>query len=113
MQLLHLWNDIKMDKAELLDREEILELTDLLKNKWDRIRNLIQQKNINTDSCLLVTYMEDEACVEFGILISEKGEVLKFTIKNDVILIEKEKDLQKIQQEFSQVKVGLKLISNN
>lgn len=101
-----------MNKTELLDKEEILELTYLLKNEWNRIKNLIEQKNIDVSNCLLVTYMEDENCVEFGILITKEKEVLKFTIENDVILIEIEKNIQNIQKEFSQVKVGLDILSN-
>jgi len=63
-----------------LYKQEILELTELLKNnpEWEDLRNVLSKKGINIKCVALVSFIEDEEENEYGILVSKDIKVIQY-----------------------------------
>jgi hypothetical protein len=67
------------DEDELL-RQEIEELTDMLRNDetWDNLRTILRDKGFDPETTLLVSFMEDDEDREFGVLVMSNGRVVEY-----------------------------------
>jgi hypothetical protein len=67
------------DERELL-RQEIEELTDLLRNDetWQNLRTILRAKGFDPQTTLLVSFMEDDDDQELGVLVTAAGRVIEY-----------------------------------
>lgn len=66
------------DEADL--RLEIEELTDLLRNDatWANLREILREKGFDPATTLLASFMEDEECNEYGVLVTREKRVIEY-----------------------------------
>jgi len=96
-----------MDNKEIeLFKEEIFELTELLKEDWLDLRNLIEQSGLEVQNLFLISYTEDESESEYGVLFTDKREVIEFKVYDEKIeLIDITNVIEK-EKEFPQIKIA-------
>jgi hypothetical protein len=77
-----------MDDAEDADlsRQQIEELTDMLRNDetWENLRVILREKGFDPETTLLVSFMEDEEDHEFGVLVTSDRRVIEYKRNTDV-----------------------------
>lgn len=87
-----------------LYKQEVKELTELLRNEWDDIRNLAEQNDLPSTTTFLLSLIEDEdeneTCLFFN---TEKG--LYLYEKNEDKISFKKVESSDVEQDFPQVKV--------
>jgi hypothetical protein len=68
------------EEEEDLLRQEIEELTDMLRNDetWHNLRAILQEKGFDPETTLLVLFMEDDENHEFGVLVTSEGRVIEY-----------------------------------
>lgn len=92
-----------MENELLLYKEEVKELTALLKNEWLDLKDLLSLKGIDVDSCYLLGYFETDNGEEIGLLYT-KDELKKFEVNKKGINIENVTKEQ-IKNDFPQIVV--------
>lgn len=63
---------------EKLYRQEIEELTYLVKNEWDDLRRILIDSNFDINKTLLVSFAENEDESEYGVLVNENKQVFEY-----------------------------------
>jgi len=71
-------NDEEEEKDLL--RMEIEELSDMLRNDetWEKLREILRARNIDAQTTLLVSFMEDDEDRELGVLVTAGRRVLQY-----------------------------------
>lgn len=64
---------------ELL-KEEVLELTQLLRNEddWSDLRDILLKKEFKLEEIALVSFMEDEEENEYGVIVTKNKNVMEY-----------------------------------
>ena len=99
-----------MNKEEYQDfKLEIEELTELLKDELEDLKNLFISKKINLIDTLLVSYYEDEYGGEYGLLYNKtENFIIKFEVQNNIISYENV-SFDEVSTEFPQILVAVTL----
>lgn len=79
-----------------LYKEEILELTELLRNdeEWTDIREILIKKGFDLNKIVLVSFMEDELENEYGVIVT-----------NDMIIYEYKRSTQRGENHIDSFKI--------
>lgn len=90
-----------MENELLLYKQEVKELTELLRNEWEDLKFAIEQEGIDTSACILLGYFETEDEVETGLLWSNDG-LKRFEFAEGALNVE---DVSKedVEEDFPQV----------
>lgn len=90
-----------MENELLLYKQEVKELTELLRNEWEDLKFAIEQEGIDTSACILLGYFETEDEVETGLLWSNDG-LKRFEFAEGTLNVE---DVSKedVEEDFPQV----------
>lgn len=77
-------NNNNMNQEEFqLYRDEIVELTHLLKEEWIDLKVLLQSCNLDVEHGLLINYYEDEFDNQYGYFINPDAQLFYFEIDKD------------------------------
>jgi hypothetical protein len=90
-----------MENKELY-KEEVKELTILLRTEWEDIKEIVNNQNLDFNKTYLLGFIESEDDTELGLLYTEKKELIRFEKNsNDLELSFVTKE--NIKSEFPQV----------
>lgn len=94
-------------------KDEIIELTNLLREEWIDLKTLLQIGNLDVAHGLLINYYEDEFDNQYGYFINPDSELFYFEIDKDehIKIIHKEID-GSIETDCPQYIVALEIIKN-
>ncbi|MFQ9546394.1 MAG: hypothetical protein ACLR02_15415 [Clostridium sp.] len=104
-----------------LYKQEVLELTELLKNdeEWEDLRNILIQKGFNLSKTVLVSFVEDDKGNEYGVIVTKDIQIIEYSKltqheKNNIDIfklknITNEKD--KINK-YPQIPIAIDMIKN-
>lgn len=90
-----------MGNELLLYKQEVKELTELLRNEWEDLKFAIEQEGIDTNACTLLGYFETKDEVETGLLWCRDG-LKRFEFAEGSLNVE---DVSKedVEEDFPQV----------
>ncbi len=95
-----------MDIKEIeLYKEEIWELTNLLRMELFDIKELLNESWLDVEKIFLIWYFEDEEETEYGIIFTNEI-IIQFEIYNKKVSLKDITDLEGIENEFPQIKVA-------
>lgn len=102
-----------------LYKQEILELTELLKNdeEWEDLRNILNEQNIDLKHIALVSFTEDEEENEYGIIIFKDLKIIEYSRftgygDNNFCIIDITSDKEEINK-YPQIGIAIDMIKNN
>ena len=85
-----------------LYKEEVKELTELLRTEWQDIQEIVISQNLDVNKTFLLGYVESEDETELGLFYTEKKELIRFEKKIDNLDL-KIVTREDIKNEFPQV----------
>jgi hypothetical protein len=104
---------------ENLYRQEIEELTDFVRHDegWLDLRNILTDNGFFVDDTLLVSFLEDEEEMEYGVIVTKDKKIFEYSRSteedNDTLesfkLLEITHDNDKIDK-YPQIPIALKMI---
>ena len=103
---------------EELYKQEILELTELLKEDegWEDLRNVLVLKGFDLTQILLVSFMEDEEENEYGVIVTKELRVIEYSrsTKNGEENIDSfdSKDITNEMNKYPQTLVAIDMINH-
>ncbi len=99
---------MKLSEEEIEDfKLEIEELTDLLRNEWKDLNEVIS-KHFDLDQTLLCGYYEDENNgTEIGVLLIDRKKIVRFEFLNNNLKLTEVENAESIINEFPQVTIAL------
>lgn len=64
-----------------LYKQEVLELTELLKNdeEWEDLRNILTQKGFNLNNIVLASFVEDDKGNEYGVIVTKDIQISEYS----------------------------------
>ena len=95
--------------------QEIEELTELLRSDegWSDLKAVLEQEGFDLAKTFLVSFMEDEEEVEYGVLVTSERKVYEYTWnEDDFTLLEITKDQEKIL-DYPQIAIALTQLEFN
>jgi len=87
-----------------LYKEEVKELTELLRTKWKDIQEIVEKRNLNVSKTYLLGFIESEDGTEIGLFYTEKKDLIRFEKKSNNLDL-KIVTRKSIENEFPQVTV--------
>jgi len=87
-----------------LYKEEVKELTNLLRNEWSDIQEILIKQNLFVNNTYLLGFYESEEGIEYGLFYTEKSELLRFEKSEEKLEVNIVSELS-IKSEFPQVVV--------
>lgn len=104
---------------ERLYRQEIEELTDFVRSdeNWADLRNILSEKGFNLFDTLLVSFIEDEEEMEYGIIVKKDKKVFEYSRstaedKNNIgyFKINEITSSKNIIDQYPQIEVAFKMV---
>ncbi len=96
-----------------LYRDEIVELTHLLKEEWIDLKVLLQSCNLDVEHGLLINYYEDEFDNQYGYFINPDAQLFYFEIDKDEHIKATHKEIDgSIETSCPQYVVALEELNN-
>lgn len=85
-------------------KQEVKELTELLRNEWDDIRSVAEQYDLPVAATFLLNFVEDEDENEICLFFNAAKGLFLYE-KNDGVTSFKKVDIHDVERNFPQVKV--------
>lgn len=101
---------------EELYKQEILELTELLRDDedWEDLRSILRLKEFDSNQILLVSFIEDEEENEFGVIVTRDLNVFEYSrsTKEGIEVLDdiKINDITNESDKYPQVCVAIDMI---
>lgn len=96
-----------MESKETLYKQEIIELTELLKSTWHDLRNALIGAKVEIEGSYLAGFMEDEEGGAFGVILTAEKKIIRFVYRDHVINMTPVNTPEEISDEFPQIHVAL------
>lgn len=96
-----------MESKETLYKQEIVELTELLKSAWHDLRNALIGAKVEIEGSYLAGFMEDEEGGAYGVILTAEKKIIRFVYKDHAINITPVDSPEEILGEFPQIHVAL------